>query len=127
MDFATSVLQCRSVNTSEIAAGLPRAVKNDDSRYRVINKACEGGKTAVLMLDQSKVSGMPYGMRWGIEALFCDFKSRGFGITNTHLSHAERIARLILVLAIALFFAVSTAMQPDKNLSKYTPKKPIVA
>ena len=77
-DFAASVLHCRSVNTSEIAAVLPRAVKNDDSRYRVINrwlqnpmieplsvmagfvgelinKACEGNKTAVLMLDQSKV------------------------------------------------------------------------
>ena len=77
-DFAASVLQCRSVNTSEIAAVLPRAVKNDDSRYRMINRwlqnpmieplcvmagfvgeligeACSGGKTVVLMVDQSKV------------------------------------------------------------------------
>ncbi len=293
-DFAASVLQCRSVNTSEIAAVLPRAVKNDDSRYRMINrwlqnpmiepltvmagfvgelveKACADGKTAVLMVDQSKVGdgfeclmvslrlgeralplvwhvkqtcgnigfdeqkplldalkammpqgcnivltgdrfygtaaligwcqragwgyrvrlksnltlqhcdgeittgdiarfapqgiegaelygsgiitsigtlhekghpepwiiamdGKPtparvrdYGMRWGIEALFSDFKSRGFGITNTHLSHAERIARLILVLTIAVFFAVSTAMKPDENTPIYTPKKPIAA
>ena len=293
-DFAASVLQCRSVNTSEIAAVLPRAVKNDDSRYRMINrwlqnpmidplcvmagfvgelleKACEGGKTAVLMLDQSKVGdgfeclmvslrvgaralplvwhvketygnigfagqkplldalkamipqgcdilitgdrfygtaalvgwcqqagwgyrlrlkgnltlqhagaeiisgdiarfalqgvegaelygsgittsigtlhekghpepwiiamdGKPtkarvrdYGMRWGIEALFSDFKSRGFGITSTQLNHADRIERLILVLTMALFFAVSTAMQPDENAPKYTPKKPIAA
>ena len=57
-----------------------------------------------------------YGMRWGIETLFSSFKSRGFGITNTHLNHADRIARLILVHTIALFFAVSTAMQPDENL-----------
>ena len=293
-DLAASVLQCRSVNTSEIAAVLPRAVKNDDSRYRMINrwlqnpmidplcvmagfvpelinKACEGNKTAVLMLDQSKVGdgfeclmvsmrlgeralplvwrvektcgnigfagqkplldalktmvpqgcnilitadrfygtaaligwcqqaswayrirlksnltlqhqnaeivsgdiarfapqgiemaelygtgtitsigtlheknhpepwiiamdGKPtqarvrdYGMRWGIEALFSDFKSRGFGITQTHLCHTERIERLILVLTIALYFAVSTAMQPDENAPKYTPKKPIAA
>ena len=63
-----------------------------------------------------------YGMRWGIEALFSDFKSRGFGITQTHLSHAERIERLILVLTVALFFAVSTAMQPDENAPKYTQK-----
>ena len=76
-DIAASVLYCRSVNSSEIAAVLPRALKNDDSRYRVINrwlqnpmidpldvmrpfvgelfeKACNGGKTAVLMMDQSK-------------------------------------------------------------------------
>lgn len=293
-DIAASVLHCRCVNTSEIAAVLPRAVKNDDSRYRMINrwlqnpmidplcvmagfvgelieKACENGKTAVLMLDQSKVGdgfeclmvslrlgeralplvwrveethgnigfagqkplldglkemvpqgcdilltgdrfygtaalvgwcqranwgyrlrlkgnltlqhqgaeitsgdvarfapqgiemaelynsgiitnigtlheknhpepwiiamdGKPtparvrdYGMRWGIEALFSDFKSRGFGITSTHLRHAQRIARLILVLTIALYFSVSTAMQPDQNAPKYTPKKPIAA
>lgn len=296
-DLAASVLQCRSVNTSEIAAVLPRAVKNDDSRYRVINrwlqnpmidplsvmagfvpelitKACEGGKRAVLMLDQSKIGegfeclmvslrlgerALPlvwhvartrgnigfeaqsvlldrlaamvpegcdilltadrfygtaaligwcqkarwgyrirlksnltlqhrgaeitsgdvarfargdyqgieraelystgiftniatlhengyhkpwiiamdaaptagrvrdYGMRWGIEALFSDFKSRGFGITQTHLTHADRIERLIVVLTIALYSAVSCALQPDEAEPKYTPKKPIAA
>ena len=293
-DLAASVLHCKSVNSSEIAAVLPRAGKNDDSRYRVINrwlqnpmirplsvmkvfvkelteKACRGGKRAVLMMDQSKVGdgfeclmislrlgeralplvwhvdqtgggigfskqkllldelqamipqgcdilltadrfygtaalidwcqqaswdyrirlrsnltlqhaggeittgdvarfapqgiegaqlygsgvitsvgvlkekghrepwiiamdGKPtvarvrdYGMRWGIEALFSDFKSRGFGITNTHLVHADRIGRLILVLTIAVYFAISTAMQPDENEPKYTPKKHIAA
>ena len=63
-----------------------------------------------------------YGMRWGIEALFSDFKSRGFGITNTQLGHADRIERLILVVTIALYLAVSTAMQPNENTPKYTPK-----
>ena len=293
-DLAASVLHVRSVNTSEIAAVLPRAVKNDDSRYRMINRwlqnklidplrvlaafagevieqACRGGKTAVLMLDQSKVGdgfeclmvslrlgeravpvawyvaetcgnigfkeqkplldailamvppgcdvlltadrfygtaavigwcqkagwgyrirlkgnlplqhagaeittgdvarfapegienaelygsgvvtnigtlhekghpepwiiamdGAPtparvldYGMRWGIEPMFSDFKSRGFGITQTHLACPQRIERLILVLTIALYFAVSTAMQPDEAAPKYTPKKPIAA
>ena len=76
-DLAASVLHCRSVNTSEIAAVLPRALKNDDSRYRVINRwlqnpkidpvrvmagfvpelieeACSGGRTAVLMIEQWK-------------------------------------------------------------------------
>jgi hypothetical protein len=291
-DLAASILHCRSVNTSEIAAVFPRSVKNDDSRYRVINrwlqnkmidpvtvmsafaaelieKACCYGKTAVLMMDQSKVgnkfeclmvslrmgeralpllwrvvetegnigfgaqkllldglkalvpqgcnvmltadrfygtaalidwcqqagwayrirlkgnltlshrganfttgdvarfggqgiqnaelcrSGVitsvgvlhekghtepwiiamdakpttarvrDYGMRWGIEALFSDFKSRGFSITDTHLGHADRIERLILALTVALYFAVSTAMQPDTKEPKYTPKKPI--
>ena len=68
-----------------------------------------------------------YGMRWGIEALFSDFKSRGFGITTTRLCHAGRIGRLILILAVALYFAVSTAMQPDENAPLYTQKKPAAA
>jgi len=54
--------------------------------------------------------------------LFSDFKSRGFGITKTHLNHKDRIERLVLVLTIALYFAVSTAKQPDQNAAKYTLK-----
>lgn len=60
----------------------------------------------------SKYRTLDYGMRWGIECLFSDFKSRGFSITKTHLVHADRIERLILVLTIALYWAVSTGMQP---------------
>lgn len=63
----------------------------------------------------SKYKILDYGMRWGIECLFSDFKSRGFSITKTHLVHADRIERLILVLTIALYWAVSTGMQPKVN------------
>jgi hypothetical protein len=64
---------------------------------------------------------LDYGMRWGIEPMFSDFKSRGFGITKTQLQHADRIERLILVLTIALYWAASTGMQPRNH--KYTQKK----
>lgn len=60
----------------------------------------------------SKYKVLDYGMRWGIECLFSDFKSRGFSVTKTHLVHTDRIERLILVLTIALYWAVSTGMKP---------------
>lgn len=69
----------------------------------------------------SKYKTLDYGMRWGIECLFSDFKSRGFSITNTHLVHTDRIERLILVLTIALYWAVSTGMQP-KIKANFTKK-----
>lgn len=69
----------------------------------------------------SKGRVLDYGMRWGIEPMFSDFKSRGFGITKTQLQHADRIERLILVLTIALYWAASTGMQP--RTTKYTQKK----
>ena len=50
--------------------------------------------------------------------MFSDFKSRGFGITKTQLKHADRIERLILVLAIAVYWATSTGMQPDAKTPK---------
>lgn len=63
------------------------------------------------------------GMRWGIEPMFSDFQSRGFGITKTQLQHAERIERLILVLTVALYWAASTGMAPPETPPKHTPKK----
>ena len=53
---------------------------------------------------------LDYGMRWGIEALFSDFKSRGFGITKTHLNCPKRIEKLVLLLSIATYWAVSTGL-----------------
>ena len=63
---------------------------------------------------------LDYGMRWGIEALFSDMKSRGFGVTETRLKDPDRIERLLLVLAIATYWAVSTGMQlkPPRKASK---------
>jgi hypothetical protein len=71
----------------------------------------------------SKYKTLDYGMRWGIEALFSDFKSRGFGITQTQLKQTDRIERLILILTIAIYWAVSVGMTPPANTASITPKK----
>jgi hypothetical protein len=63
------------------------------------------------------------GRRWGIEPLFSDFQSCGFGITQTQLQHADRIERLILILTVALYWAASTGMAPPETPPKHTPKK----
>ena len=70
----------------------------------------------------SKYKTLDYGMRWGIESLFSDLKSRGFGITKTQLKHPDRIERLMLVLAIATYWAVSTGMRTEDNQRTYTKK-----
>jgi hypothetical protein len=48
--------------------------------------------------------------RWGIEPMFPDFRSRGFGIEQTQIHYPDRVGRLILVMALALYWAVSTGM-----------------
>ncbi len=77
----------------------------------------------IIAMDSkpSKYRVLDYGMRWGIEPMFSDFKSRGFGITKTQLKHTDRLERLILVLTIALYWAVSTGMKPKTN-QKFTKK-----
>lgn len=71
----------------------------------------------------SKYRVLDYGMRWGIECMFSDFKSRGFSITKTQLRHVDRIERLILVLTIALFWAVSTGMKIASDIIDKAKKK----
>src|SRR3954468_13892197 len=42
--------------------------------------------------------------------MFSDFKSRGFGLEDSQIRLPGRLDRLILVMAVALFWAVSTGM-----------------
>jgi len=63
----------------------------------------------VAMSDQPKyLSTLDYSRRWGIEPMFSDFKSRGFGVEDTQIRYPDRLDRLILVMALALYWAVST-------------------
>ena len=64
-----------------------------------------------------------YGLRWGIEAMFSDFKTRGFGLENSQIQHPDRLSRLILVMALALYWAVSTGMWDADNHPSPTEKK----
>jgi hypothetical protein len=51
---------------------------------------------------------LEYSARWAIEPMFSDFKSRGFGVEDTQIQHPDRLARLLLVMALAIYAAVST-------------------
>ena len=51
-----------------------------------------------------------YGLRWGIEAMFSDYKTRGFNLEDSQIERTGRLDRLILVLSLALYWAVSTGM-----------------
>ena len=66
---------------------------------------------------------LEYGGRWGIEAMFSDFKSRGFTIENTHIHYPERLGRLVLVMALALQWAVSTGLWDARHHPTPSEKK----
>lgn len=58
---------------------------------------------------------MDYGMRWGIECMFSDLKSRGFCLEQTQLQYADRIERLVLIMALALYWATSCGLWDERN------------
>jgi hypothetical protein len=66
---------------------------------------------------------LEYGGRWGIEPMFSDFKSRGFGVEDTHIHYPERLSRLILVMALALHWAVSTGLWDARHHPTPSEKK----
>ena len=67
-----------------------------------------------------------YGLRWGIEAMFSDLKTRGFDLEDSQIQRTDRLDRLVLVLSLALYWAVSTGMwdsfenkrPAEKNLAR---------
>jgi hypothetical protein len=63
--------------------------------------------------EPSYLSTLDYARRWGIEPMFSDFKSRGFGLDDTQIRYPDRLARLVLVMALALYCAVSTGVQDE--------------
>ena len=58
---------------------------------------------------------MDYGMRWGIECMFSDLKSRGFSLEESQLRYADRVERLVLVMALALYWATSSGLWDELN------------
>lgn len=60
-----------------------------------------------------------YGARWAIEPTFSDFKGRGFELEDSQLEHADRLERLILVMALAMHWCVRVGR--DDALRRPTP------
>lgn len=67
---------------------------------------------------------LDYGLRWGIEAMFSDFKTRGFGLEDSQIRYPDRLSKLILVMALALHWAVSTGMWDAEHNPTPAEKKP---
>jgi hypothetical protein len=71
----------------------------------------------------SRYTTLDYGMRWGIENMFSDFKSLGFGLMQSHIQIPERLERLILVMSIALYWAVSCGAFAEKEAANSGSKR----
>lgn len=69
---------------------------------------------------------LDYAARWGIEPMFSDFKSRGFGLEQSQLQTPDRLSRLLLVMSLALYFAVSTGQWDAATNPSIDEKKPPV-
>jgi hypothetical protein len=74
---------------------------------------------AKIRCQSTKAAVLDYGARWAIEPTFSDFKSRGFDLEASPLEHADRLERLILIMALAMYWCVRVGR--DEALHRPTP------
>jgi len=106
------------LSTGDVAARLPKGVTGAElygsgvaTNIGVLHE--RGHKEPwIIAMDAhpSRYTVLDYGMRWGIETMFSDFKSRGFGLMQSHIQRPQRLERLMLIMSIALYWAVSCGM-----------------
>lgn len=70
----------------------------------------KGAKEAMIIVSSHQFSDplRMYRRRWEIETLFGCLKSRGFRMEDTHIIDADKIEKLLFVLAIAFCWAYRT-------------------
>jgi hypothetical protein len=68
----------------------------------------DGSLLVVISDDAPETMIIDYARRWGIETLFGIFKTRGFCLESTHFTDAERLSKLLALMALALCWAMRT-------------------
>jgi hypothetical protein len=73
-------------------------------RVFVVGTRLRDGDFLIVASDQAFALS-DYARRWAIKTLFGAFKSRGFGLEETHITHPQRLSRLVGILSIAYCWA----------------------
>ena len=80
-------------------------------RVYVVATRLADGELLILATGHRPQSALAdYRFRWGIETLFAALKTRGFNLESTHFRHAERLSKLIALLALAFCWAMLTGL-----------------
>jgi hypothetical protein len=77
------------------------------NQLRVAAKRIKGSELLIVATNiEESVSGLNlYRKRWGIECLFADAKTRGLNIEDTHITDPDKLATLLVVVALAVTWA----------------------
>lgn len=84
----------------------PQPFKVYGQRLYLAGARSEKGDLVVIATNQDPQSALAiYYQRWGIETLFQSLKTRGFHLEATHVTHPERLKKLMGVVAMAFSWA----------------------
>jgi len=124
--------------TGELAAGHTERYLSDVRLFNhgiptnlgILHEAGHPEPWIIAMNDPpNRATVRDYGSRWGIEPLFSDYKSRGFHLAATQLRAPDRLDRLLLIMALALYWCVRAGQEDARAhptpLEKKLKSKPI--
>lgn len=75
----------------------------------------------IIACDDKPSKGLKvYGLRWGIETLFGNTKSRGFEFEATHVTQPEKLSLLLGVMSLAIFWALQAGTWLEEH---FRPRK----
>ena len=77
----------------------------------------------VASYDKPEQSLENYKERWQIETMFKAFKTAGFNLQSTHVTDYERLDRLLMLTALAFFWAYKVGIYKDKEIKTIKIKK----
>ena len=78
--------------------------------YIVATRLSDGELLILATNYRPKTALADYRLRWSIETLFAALKTRGFNLESTHFCHAERLSKLLALLALAFCWAMLTGL-----------------
>ncbi len=73
--------------------------------YLAVAKSKQGELVVLVCNAEAEKALLRYARRWEVETLFSALKSRGFNLEDTHMTTAERLDKLLALLAIAFTWA----------------------
>lgn len=85
-----------------VARILPQPRRVWGMRVYVVGMRIKNDYLIVITADAPDTALKDYAQRWEIETLFGCLKSRGFNFEDTHLTHPDRISKLLGLLTLAL-------------------------
>jgi hypothetical protein len=81
------------------------------NRLRIAAKRIRGAELLIVAtsLDDAGRGLNLYRKRWGIECMFADAKTRGLNIEDTHITDPDKLATLLVLIALAVTWAYRCA------------------
>lgn len=97
---------CRTLKTDERVEFRRRRRLWNQKVFAAASRKADGDNVIVISSERSGRILLEYGERWQIETLFGCLKTRGFRLEDTHLTHGERVSKLLSLLTLSTIWAL---------------------